>query len=132
MNNQQQNQSGYGIQQQPSTRKTLYFVAYIFNIIATVIMGIFILPLLWCIPATIASKRAYVECDTPQEISHIGLGIVSLVLVSRIGGILILVATATKSEPVIIFNQQNPDSGFSNDHVFSGSGVDSPNNSNNK
>ncbi|AUF83500.1 hypothetical protein CXP39_01670 [Mesoplasma syrphidae] len=111
MNNQQQNSNNYGYPQQPSTRKSLYLIAYIFNLICTVILGILIIPLLWCIPATIASKRAYNECDTPQEVSHIGLGVVSLLLVSGIGGVFILVASATKPEPVIVY-QQNQSSDF--------------------
>ena len=68
-------------------KKTLLLVAFIFMIISTVSLGIFIIPLAWCIPMTIHCYRCY----EGQEKASIGFSICTLIFVSLVAGILLIV-----------------------------------------
>ena len=62
--------------------------AYIISIISTVLAGVVLIPLLWCIPMTLATKKAI---DDNQE--HITLGICHIFFMplGLISGILLLI-----------------------------------------
>ncbi|WP_338983176.1 hypothetical protein [Spiroplasma endosymbiont of Othius punctulatus] len=79
-------------QQDNSQKQTLYLVAYIFAIIATVISGLFIIPLFWMVPMTIMINNAKKQVGTPNEKPHIALAICSLLFLGLISGICILIA----------------------------------------
>ncbi len=66
--------------------ESTYQVAYVFMIIGTVIGGLLLLPLAWCIPMTVAYKNAH---DRGEEAS-MALKVCALLFVSLIGGIAML------------------------------------------
>lgn len=74
------------------TRQSLYYVAYVFAIIGTVLLGFAIIPLIWCIPMTKRIRCAKLELGTPLERQHLLLAILSFILLSWISGICILIA----------------------------------------
>ncbi|WP_338970310.1 hypothetical protein [Spiroplasma endosymbiont of Labia minor] len=74
--------------------KTLYQIAYIVQIVITCLVGWALIPLAWMIPMTIATKNAMNEA-TPHD--HLVLGICVLIFQSLLSGILIIVATTTKT-----------------------------------
>lgn len=61
--------------------------AFILCVISTVAMGIMIVPLIWCIPMTIAVYKAY---KGEKELS-VGFNVCVLLFVNTISGILLLV-----------------------------------------
>ncbi|WP_026389781.1 hypothetical protein [[Acholeplasma] multilocale] len=69
-----------------------YLIAFIMNLVCTIILGVMIIPLAWGIPMTIATKKAMDEYGTPNEIRHDALGILSILFLSFIAGICILIA----------------------------------------
>jgi hypothetical protein len=52
---------------------------------------------------TMSIKRAYNECDTPQQRPHIALSICTLLFLNGIAGILLIVATVISPQPVVIY-----------------------------
>ena len=88
------NQQPYGVPQQPygdpyaapAKSSGLSTAAKIFMIIATVVQGIYILPLAWCLPMTLS------YCKKVKNNQPIGIGfkICSLLFVNTIAGILML------------------------------------------
>ena len=61
-------------------------VAMVFMIISTVLLGLYLIPLAWCLPMTIIYTR---KVKNGEEIG-IGFKICSLLFVSQIAGILML------------------------------------------
>ena len=72
---------------------TSYFVVKIFMIIATVINGLYILPLAWCIPMTVNFCKKY---DKGIPIST-GFKVCTLLFVNFVSGILLLCASPDKN-----------------------------------
>ncbi len=62
--------------------------AFIVNVVFTVLMGVFIIPLAWCIPMTIHSYGIY----KGRKPNTVAFGVCTLLFVSLISGILLLVA----------------------------------------
>ena len=71
-------------------RETMLLVAFIFMILATVGLGIFLIPLAWCIPMTIHCYGCYKNNEKPS----IAFGVCSLLFVSLVGGIMLIIAGA--------------------------------------
>ncbi len=72
------------------TSRALRMVAFVFMIIGTISTGIFLLPLIWCIPMTVYYYHAYTENR------HVGIAfkVCALLFVNLIAGILMLVDEA--------------------------------------
>lgn len=77
------NQPVYGVQQQNSTLSTL---AKVFMILGTIIMGLYLIPLAWCIPMTVSYCK---KVKYNQPIST-GFKVCCLLFVSLLGGIFML------------------------------------------
>jgi hypothetical protein len=71
---------------------TMLLVAFIFNLITTILVGWLILPLAWYIPITVMNYKAY-KGERPNTIA---LGVVSLIFTNLIAGILLLRAPQEK------------------------------------
>ncbi len=61
--------------------------AFVLCLISTILMGIAIIPLIWCIPMTIKVYRAYKDNDFPS----MRFNICVLLFVNIIAGILLLI-----------------------------------------
>ena len=72
--------------------KKLRMSAFVFSIISTVVAGVFILPLAWCIPMTVHLWGIY----KGKKQNSVAFGICELFFCSFIGGILLLVSTKEK------------------------------------
>lgn len=72
------------------TLDTLLLIAFIFMILGTIGLAVFIIPLAWCIPMTITCYNNYKNHVKPS----IALGVCSLIFVSLVAGILLLIAGA--------------------------------------
>ena len=72
--------------QASSSNKTLGTIAKVFMIISTVFMGLYIIPLIWCLPMTLSLSR---KLKNNEPIS-IGFKICILLFVNTIAGILLL------------------------------------------
>lgn len=66
----------------------LLMAAFILNIVCTVLLAVFILPLAWCIPMTVRSYGIY----KGKKPNTVAFGVCTLLFVSLISGILMLVA----------------------------------------
>jgi len=75
-------------------KKTLLLVAFIFMILGTVGLGIFLFPLAWCIPMTIHCYKCY----QGEEKASIGFAICTLIFVSLVGGILLIVESTMNEQ----------------------------------
>lgn len=69
-----------------SNDSTLKTVAKVFMVIGTVVMGIAIIPLLWCVPMTIS----YFNKTKRGEPVSVGFKVCTLLFVNMIAGILML------------------------------------------
>lgn len=67
---------------------TLRLVAFILNVVSTVAMAAFIIPLAWMIPMTVRSWGIY-KGTKPNTVAF---GVCTLIFVNLIGGILLLVS----------------------------------------
>ena len=72
--------------------RKLRMAAFVFSIISTVVAGVFILPLTWCIPMTVHLWGIY----KGKKQNSVAFGICELFFCSFIGGILLLVSTKEK------------------------------------
>lgn len=72
-----------------NNKNTLLTVAKIFMIISTVLSGIYLIPLAWCIPMTISLSR---KINNGEKIST-GFKICVLLFVNLVAGILLLCAS---------------------------------------
>ena len=70
------------------TKTTMCLIAFILNILSTISLGAFIIPLAWCIPMTIRSYKMY---KGEKEITT-DFGVCELIFLNTISGILHLVA----------------------------------------
>ena len=77
---------GAPVEKAPASPSTLATVAKIFMILGTVFNGIYILPLIWCIPMTVH----YNKCIKEGKPVSVGFKVCALLFVSLIGGILML------------------------------------------
>lgn len=68
--------------------KTLRIVAFVFNLICTIIFGILLIPLCWMVPMTVRSWRTY----KGKKPNTVALGVCTLIFVNLISGILLLVS----------------------------------------
>ena len=68
--------------------KNLRLVAYIFNLISTILFGWTLIPLAWMIPMTVISYGIY----KGTKKNTTAFGVCTLLFVSLVGGILLLVA----------------------------------------
>ena len=72
-----------------SNDSVLRLIAFIFNIIATLSVGWFILPLAWMIPMTVISWGIY----KGTKRNTVAFGVCTLLFVNIISGILLLVSS---------------------------------------
>lgn len=77
-----------------NTNKTLLLVAFIFMLLATIGLGILLIPLAWCIPMTIHCYKCY----QGEEKASIGFAICTLIFVSLVGGILLIVESTMNEQ----------------------------------
>lgn len=106
------------------TRKTLYMVGIILNIICMsflslfaliygsvaivaaketehgelvgiLILVFFLIPLAWILPMTIMARKAYKQVGTEEEQAHLVLAICTLLFVGLISGVLFIVASVS-------------------------------------
>ena len=70
--------------------QTYTLIGFIFLLIGTVTLGLFIIPLCWCIPFTVHVYRKYKRNEKPG----LAIAIASLLLVSLIGGIFLIIASS--------------------------------------
>ncbi|AAT75977.1 unknown transmembrane protein [Mesoplasma florum L1] len=98
------------------TRKSLYLIGIILNIVymgfavlialiygligitanpivGVVLLVIFLVPLVWTIPMTLAANKAYKQIGTEEEVTHIALSVCTLLFVNLVSGILFIVAS---------------------------------------
>lgn len=68
--------------------KTMYLIAFIFNIVATIGIGWTIIPLAWMIPMTVISYGIY----KGTKKNTVAFGVCALIFVNVVSGILLLVA----------------------------------------
>lgn len=68
--------------------RTLRFVAFIFNLVGTVMIGWTLLPLAWMIPMTVISWGIY----KGTKKNTVAFGVCTLIFVNIVGGILLLVS----------------------------------------
>lgn len=80
----------YAGQVYPMTKEdqTLRLIAFIFCIISTVSMAVFILPLAWCIPMTVRAWGIYKGTKPNTTV----FGVCSLIFLSLVAGILLLIS----------------------------------------
>lgn len=70
--------------------QTVLVVAKVFLILGMVIQGIAIIPLIWVLPVGLTALRKIKNANSAKEL--VGIAIASLILVSLVGGILMLCA----------------------------------------
>ena len=70
------------------SERTLRLVAYVFNLIATIIAGFALIPLAWMVPMTVISYGIY----KGTKRNTVAFGVCTLIFVSLVGGILLLVS----------------------------------------
>ncbi|WP_342268661.1 hypothetical protein [Spiroplasma endosymbiont of Aspidapion aeneum] len=93
--------------QQQKSRRTLYAIAYGFDIATTVLLSFFIITMAWMIPMTIATKRAMDEVGKNSEISHLSLGICHIFFMGLVSGILIICAQSSLTDVETPINEEN-------------------------
>ncbi len=64
--------------------------AFVLMLISTIVMGCFLIPLIWCIPMTVKCYKAY-KNNTKLSI---GFSICTLLFVDIISGVLLLIDSA--------------------------------------
>ena len=69
-------------------------VAYAFQLIATIVFAIFLLPLLWNIPILNRIKKAQLEKRKPSTV----LAVVTLIFGNLISGILLIIVVTTPGQ----------------------------------
>ena len=75
------------VQMSDSTHQSLRLIAFVFCLINTIVFGFAIIPLIWCIPMTLAVYNSY------KNGTKLGVGfkVCTLLFVSLIGGIFLLI-----------------------------------------
>ena len=68
--------------------QTLKFLAFIFNLVGTILIGWTIIPLAWMIPMTVISWGIY----KGTKRNTVAFGVCTLIFQNLVGGILLLVA----------------------------------------
>lgn len=79
-------QTTQNTQNNSSSQDSLGTVAFVFMILSCVFLGLYLIPLIWCIPMTVCLNR---QLKSGEPIS-VGFKICILIFVSLIAGILLL------------------------------------------
>ncbi|ATZ21861.1 hypothetical protein [Mesoplasma tabanidae] len=115
------------------TRKTLYLIGIILNIVGMgflvliamiyglvgiitspavgiILLIVFLVPIAWILPMTLAAHKAYKQVGTEEEQTHIPLSVCTLLFISLVSGILFIVASVmlTDEQDKAIMENKTP------------------------
>ncbi|MGI6594970.1 MAG: hypothetical protein ACOX24_07880 [Christensenellales bacterium] len=81
-----ENSSSFQISETKKEPSSLKKIAKAFMIVGTVVMGLYLIPLIWCLPMTISYSK---KIEKGEEVSA-GFKICTLLFVNMVAGILML------------------------------------------